>query len=465
MHFKHSLKILRDCLAILVVSPEDWLEFSAGQNTRANLNRFKKKSFFISLLKQILGYIKLIFTNLVLFRKPCDNKEVLFFAVSPNQFNVLHPVAALMPKASYSFVTSNFIGSNNFIYQDKMLSVEVTIRDLMLIFALNVLRVKNLWNIFSKNRELLAFRGKSILSAHFWLIYHYVLLKEIKPSLVVVANDHNAETRSLIEVCKLLNVKTAYIQHAEVSERFHSLDFDLAFLYGQHSYEVYQKCDTRRYEKSKPPKRRFYSLIGSVREKPQKEAVLNDFSKQKIRIGLLLKGTDTAEQAGKNIKHLQKFGEVIVRPHPNMKYLEIYKEIQLIVSNRVQFSDPFQTNAAEFLSGVDVIVSGNSTMLLEAAMANILPICVDSMCGGVLDYYGFVENNVAISIKDVLSISMYDIVKCRTYLCNVEAIKYFNHSFGTSHYGNEAELVREGLTGFLNGELDLFNVFQGIENG
>ena len=50
-----SLEFYKTSLEILSKTPENWLEFSAGQNTETNLKRFRTNSFF-SFVRQSLGY-------------------------------------------------------------------------------------------------------------------------------------------------------------------------------------------------------------------------------------------------------------------------------------------------------------------------------------------------------------------------------------------------------------------------
>lgn len=90
-------------IKILKINPEDWIEFSAGQNTETNLLRFKEKNAILSILKQLLSYLYLILQHLS-FRKIYVQKiDIMFFCVTPNQFSILYPVAIQLPELRYSF--------------------------------------------------------------------------------------------------------------------------------------------------------------------------------------------------------------------------------------------------------------------------------------------------------------------------------------------------------------------------
>ena len=49
----------------------------------------------------------------------------------------------------------------------------------------------------------------------------------------------------LILVCKLLNIKTAYLQHGAITEKSTPLLCDYNFLDGQYTYEKYKKIEKK----------------------------------------------------------------------------------------------------------------------------------------------------------------------------------------------------------------------------
>ena len=186
----------------------------------------------------------------------------------------------------------------------------------------------------------------------------------------------------------------------------------------------------------------------------------NISEKSLVRIGLLLKGTDKISDIHLNIKHLKKYGKVIIRPHPNMEKSEIKKKLISIWANDIHFSDPWLESAYIFLSKIDLLVSGNSTMLLEAAVMSVMPIYVESMSGGVIDYYGFAKNKVTINAKKIEDISSKHIQSIKKYKANPSAIKYYNDTYNTSNFGKEAQRVIELIELYLNGHTDTLSEFK-----
>lgn len=451
---------IRACVHILNVTPEDWLEFSAGQNTETNLKRFKNYNIVYSFIWQICGYLKLIFSHFKIKKSQLEKTAILFFAVTSNQFNVLSPIAKELKGLEYVFMTSKTLEKRMIAAGVNSEHIEIGLKQLLLMCILHLMRLKALYRMFLRKPKLFFFRGKSIFSVHFWLVFHLNFLNETRPKLVLVANDHNAETRSLIEACKMMEIPIAYVQHAEVSARFHSLDFNISFLYGQHSLETYKRCETRRSILSSPPKKRYYSLVGSMLSIYQKNCERKKIRDKNLHLGLLIKGTDDVSDIIDYINHLSQYGEVIVRPHPNMKIDEFYNELSKNYNCRIILSDPRMQSAADFLSNLNVVISGNSTMLLEAAMVGVLPVYVENMSAGVSDYYEFVKNGIAILMQSISKITENDLRMSRDYKCDPVAIQYYISTYSGPNYRNEPKFVSQKILEYLEGKTESFSKFE-----
>ena len=82
---------------------------------------------------------------------------------------------------------------------------------------------------------------------------------------------------------------------------------------------------------------------------------------------------------------------IILRPHPADRRFDKW---QKIASNYgLKFSNVRLTNSFDFLCKVDLIISGDSNIHLEAATMNVTSIYFDSssLC---LDWYGFKKNGL-----------------------------------------------------------------------
>ena len=98
---------------------------------------------------------------------------------------------------------------------------------------------------------------------------------------------------------------------------------------------------------------------------------------------------------------------IIFRPHPSDRITQKYKNQSIIDS--VSYSDPLKENTFQFLRNVDAIISGNSSVLLDAAIMNVFPILWrDSHATNKYnenedpnDKYGFVKNGLAIGCNSI----------------------------------------------------------------
>tara|TARA_B100000989_G_scaffold21953_1_gene14436 strand:+ start:17811 stop:19220 length:1410 start_codon:yes stop_codon:yes gene_type:complete len=441
-------------LQILAKTPENWIEFSAGQNTKTNLARFKD-GLFSSLLRQILGYFYFLLKSFSLRQNKVDKKDILFLSSSNNQFTVLNPIFKNEAKFSSAFVIPNYLKfSPSHNCSNDLYFMKISFLYFFPILFLTVTRIPRLSIILWKTDKRLFFlRIKSFLLIYYWLIFHQVLINLIKPKIVMLSNDHNAEMRAMIELCKYFKIKTGYVQHASVSKRFHSLDFDYSFLDGQHALDIYRSCDSRRsLHSTKVSKRRCF-LIGNLREFNISRIEI----KEPLKIGLALKGTDDIKEVSHIIESLSRVGDVIVRPHPNLKFKKIEGNFKSKFGNKILFSDPKDQSASDFISCINIFVSGNSTLLLEVAAANRNPIYLEELSGGIPDYYGFVKRGVCDCYQNIDEfIDFYKNEKNDyKFVPNKDGINYYWSSYGKTYFNEEAAIVSNLLEKIINNSSDL----------
>ena len=81
-------------------------------------------------------------------------------------------------------------------------------------------------------------------------------------------------------------------------------------------------------------------------------------------------------------------------------------------NNSIKISDSNKSHPFEFLSKVDAIISGNSAVLLEAALVNVFPIYFFSEENIIkynddnFDRYGFVKNGIAIQANNLFDLEI-----------------------------------------------------------
>ncbi len=211
--------------------------------------------------------------------------------------------------------------------------------------------------------------------------FYKELLAVLKPKVIFFSNDHFPDTRALILAAKDLKIKTVYSQHASVSKLFPPLKFSLSLLDGKHAFDL-------------------YSSVGNVEGKceltgmskfPVKSAdiVQSEFIK---RIGIAFNTLDDITLVNNLTKQLANEypgRTIILRKHPRDQ-----RTFEFAAPN-VEISDALKENTYQFLKGLEVLVSNNSGILLEAAILNIMPVQYNFTEKVQADYYGFIRHGLA----------------------------------------------------------------------
>lgn len=206
------------------------------------------------------------------------------------------------------------------------------------------------------------------------------LLRGNEPVCIFISNDHFPTSRALILACRKLGILCIYIQHASVSVFFPPLRSSHALLYGKYSADIYSGI---------PDSEGKIIPVGNHRFDGFKEAILNKSATGKIGVAY-----NTRDEIGR-VKELcdyiaSSFGKenVVVRGHP---------------ADKREFDKSYQKSASlgesslDFLKAIDVLVAGNSSILLEAAAMNVEPIQFYfwDVPSHFVDYYGFIKTGVA----------------------------------------------------------------------
>lgn len=268
----------------------------------------------------------------------------------------------------------------------------------------------------------------------------YRLVEEIiclyKPKVVVMANDHSTYNRCMIDICKKLNIKTVYVQHASVTNKFPSLTFDYSFLDGQESFEKYE---------SQGLSQGTVILSGGVRFDG-----INRKKENKLiqRIGIALNEFDDRDKAKRVINFILSNGDVsvVVRPHPARagKSFEDWCE-QL----QVKYSDSKKEPSFEFLYNIDVLLANDSSIHLDAAIVGCPSLVYNFSPDATQDYYGFIKHGLVREIND----EQIDEVFKHTKTASLDVVRYYQASVGTVYEGQVGTLV-----------LDLISSISGAES-
>jgi len=225
----------------------------------------------------------------------------------------------------------------------------------------------------------------------YWLTYgHYITcrlwLRCVSPSVVVVSNDHLTHTRTLVAAAKAVGIPTIYVQHASVTAQFPPLVFDYALLEGRDALTKYDRVssDSKVFLIGMPKADSYHPYINTrthVKSVGICTNALVSVSCVKTLLELLT-------------QHCTECAFTL-RPHPRDANREGGIWQKLAAQYNVRYSDGRTEFAFDFLKEVDAIIAGDSSILLEAALLNVVPLYYDFSGEKQLDHYGYVQNGLA----------------------------------------------------------------------
>lgn len=129
------------------------------------------------------------------------------------------------------------------------------------------------------------------------------------PRVMVVANDHTDFPVATSMVMQLFRIPVVYVQHAEVSESFPPLDFDVSILRNERSLEVYRRVGMIAGDVFVLPRNAKASNFERIFEKPS----------EKVPIVIYLSSIFNANEVERCVTLLQSnpwATEVVLKPHP-----------------------------------------------------------------------------------------------------------------------------------------------------
>lgn len=393
-----------------------------------------------------------VFRAFSLRQEPLKKGDVLFFAGSKNELSALDASFFSFKKNGVRVVglvkDKNWLG--DFGCKDWH-QVSFVFNDFLAGAALGVVRARALrrafYNDVPKGGVAREKYFDKFLRAHVLLPYFFRVLNIVRPRIVMMSNDHNVENRCLLFAAQALGIKTAYMQHASVSEIFPPLEFDYAFLDGRAALEIYRRCQNAS---------RASGGVNIYLSGQKKRIAMADKDNHSFRVGVAVNNTDIPLKVAELIDcFLSKGAAVIVRLHPNQR-----RDFHEILASKYSSHANVEIIRAEdeelnkFFGRCNIIVAGASSILLEAALAGVAPYCENMGSADMFDYYGYLRNGLARRLPndfdEMDGKELYKMTKIPEE--SVHAIRYYSETYGTSWQGREGELVALTVSRLLNGE-------------
>lgn len=441
-----------DINKILSEEPEEWLAYLHGQQF-SNLPHLKEATPKISgvILRIAVYFYHLIYSYCISafnFDKAVGNIDFFVYAGSANQANSLNEtINNLSFKSVCVLAQSPRSGLLNKINKETNFEqLKFSLSDVCTAIVLFIYHGRSLYlRLKAIDQKLIDNYFNVFCSTYLYLAVFYRVMKTKKPSFVIMSNDHNPDCRSLLAVAHFLNIKTVYMQHASVSDLFPALTVDYAFLDGQCALDTYLECEAHKSKFYQGKEATEIFLTG------QKKILSNNKKKENNRVGLAVNMLDEVNKALSLVDDLTKDGfHICIRWHPRQIESEV-RQIKNALSSRVlvTLSDPKKQSIDSFLSEVSFMISGNSSIHLEAAAAGVITVYYELQPTPHPDYYGYVRNGVAIKVNSYSELKKTLVYKTKPNHYE-EAVRYYSATYGTEWYGKEGELVAKKLLNISN---------------
>jgi hypothetical protein len=434
----------RDLTKILAKEPEAWLSYLHGQCLDKIPRLTEEKPKYRGLLLQIAIFSVLLIRKLKIkkIKKLNSHAKYFVFAGTANQLSSLNQTIDSLVKENervVSIANSKLLNNDN---EKRYIPFQLTIIDGVRIVWLFITRWPVLYSTLrAKSSISIDWHLSNFCSVYIYLVYFYRILTSIKPEFVITANDHNPENRCLLAVAHHLSISTVYLQHASVSPIFPALRVSYAFLDGQYALDIYRQC-----EANKPQTSVCLPVPQVILSGQKKKLRKSDITKRNV-VGVALNTLDHADATIKFVNSLASNGiNIRLRWHPGQAASDVTLYRRIIRRQPlITLSDPLQEPVHLYLEQIGWLVSGNSSIHLEAALSGVIPIYYEFSPASHPDYYGYVKHGVARSIQSASELLEILREVDTDYFPDSIAIRYYSSTYQTEWEGREGQLVAECL--------------------
>ena len=353
---------------------------------RLNFNR--DKNFLINLC---FGVIKFFF--LLIKKKSTiinSTKENLFIITTKNQFEVLRKNIKLSLHNSESIISVD----NNDTFSKKnwegfLVNKILSIRNIKT-------KINFLYNNPHAIRDLYyVIFAESIIDN----IINYLTKSKFKN--IVYASDHGLICSFFIIAIRNVNIKSFYIQHGMVTNKFPELEANYFFSYGKHSSLCYMNKNNSKIIE-----------VGRNYSVKTYDSIKNNIK----RIGISINELDSItklNQVIENINNLHPEYEIIIRLHPALN------------KNKFKKFNLYEGNLSDYFKSINIHLSCESSIHLDSIFfktptfyTNIL----HTKFTHNYDYYNFIKNGLIVDFNEIKNPFNYinDIDISENYISNIK---------------------------------------------
>lgn len=254
------------------------------------------------------------------------------------------------------------------------------------------------------------------------------LLEKTKTKMLVVYNEHSPINQQWMLAAQATGIPIVFIQHASVSKNNPAPLFTYGLLDGEFANETFKSNA----QMQKSYLKKVY-LVGQ--QKPIKKT-------RKRGVGIAINSMDDLDKVYHMALELET-KNILLRCHPAQAEEDKTKTIEFCKKYGFSYSDSTKETPEEFLQNISHIIAGNTSILLEAALARVTPIYWTSYDTHD-DYYSFVKNGIAV---DGRGSNLKNLVQEKHI--NINNIQYYSCTVGTEFEGKEYELSANVITALL----------------
>ena len=456
----------------LALSKENEIELNyfLSQNNIDEVLRedIKTKQKFKGIFLQSLLFFYRILNNLSLFEKKISTKPVYAVLGTYNQFISLKSTLEALKENGDKFLLSinkNVFNKNYYPkdFEPVKFNFKVALCGLVLFFShLLPLYLK----LKRKNKEYAIDTKFNLFCEAYILIPFYIdMLKKVQPKIIIVSNDHHVINRCLRLSAEIMDVKTLYLQHASVNELFPPLEFNYALLDGNIAHQFYIQS----YKIQQRTIDRVEKNIGNCQVilTGQKKLVVKINEEKKLKglhIGIAVNPLDDFDYLKKLLDQLSPMKvKCVVRTHQGQSQFFL-KQLRIYIrdKNWISWSDSREHLISNYFMQVNLLIANNSSIHLEAALAD-LPTFHYQMCRESFeDEYGYIRNGISKILEKNFSFELLKnfVNSEHKDLQRIKSIKNYSETYGTAWQNQEGKLSALIINRILNDKPldDLFQI-------
>ena len=394
-----------------------------------------------SLFKQVCIYLgQLFYYTFVIHFKfkplPKNYKGIVFFGVSINNQRSLDPIVEHMGEGEYLYLKNHKRDVNK-----------------RRAYWLSLPYLPALLRTY-RNADAAT---KPFIKKHFtrlWSTYgFYQIAKEYlehyKVKVLVVSSDQGEFHRCLLLRAKELGINSIYVQHASVAKGFPKLISSYSFLDGKESLEKYLFAGQ--------PKGKVY-LSGGVRFDPIFQKYRPKVTEKVNTIGIAINMLDDFQKIKSLCAYLlEKNFRLVLRPHPRYGALDTV----WLGEKGIAFSDPKTENSFDFISKIDLMISNESSIHLDAALMRCPSVVYNFSNNPVLDHYSYIKSGLT-TLANTESQLMEMLSHPESLLPSLETLRFYNASTGTPFEGMLGKTIADFIHHILSRDSTSFDQIHGF---